>query len=97
MYFTSNRPRGVGKHDIYRAQYLGDVTFDTPISIGPVVTSKLGSGDTFVSADESCLISSHGKPEADGMFLCLSKERRIANSYLSQWTYEYKMEGLLHL
>ena len=74
LYFISDRPGGVGKRDIFRAQYLGAGKFDTPVSIGPVVNSELGSGDTFVSPDESYLIYSTKRPEANGMFVSFKKK-----------------------
>ncbi|WP_169734647.1 TolB-like translocation protein [Maribacter antarcticus] len=70
LYFTSNRPGGVSKMDIYRAQYLRAGKFDTPVSIGPVVNSELGSGDTFVSSDESYLSK---RAEAAGMYVSFKK------------------------
>jgi len=69
LYFISDRPGGVGRRDIYRAQYLGAGKFDTPVSLSPVVNSKMGSGDTFVAPDESYLIYSTRRPEVSGMFV----------------------------
>ena len=40
LYFESDRPGGFGKRDIYRAQYLGDGKFDTPVNIGSEVNSE---------------------------------------------------------
>ena len=40
IYFTSDRPGGFGKGDIYRAQYLEDGKFDTPVNIGSQVNSE---------------------------------------------------------
>lgn len=59
--------------DIYRAQYLRAGKFDTPVSIGPVVNSELGSGDTFVSSDESYLTYSSKRAEAAGMYVSFKK------------------------
>lgn len=58
LYFTSDRPGGLGKRDIYRAQYLGDGKFDTPENIGPEVNSEKNARGTYVSPDESLLITS---------------------------------------
>lgn len=63
LYFGSDRPGGVGKRDIYRAQYLGDGKFDTPVSLGPIVNSREGSGDAFVAADESYMVYNTRRPE----------------------------------
>ena len=74
LYFVSDRPGGYGKQDIYRAQYLGNGTFDTPESIGPVVNTPLGSGDTYVAPDESYLISNKRFPENSGLYVSFKKE-----------------------
>ncbi len=58
LYFISDRPGGIGKRDVYRAQYLEDGTFEAPKSLGPTINKAAGAGDTFVSADESYLIYS---------------------------------------
>lgn len=74
LYFVSNRPGGVGKEDIYRAQFLGDGKFDTPKSISSVVNTPLGSGDTYVAPDESYLISNKRHPTQPGLYVSF-KER----------------------
>lgn len=42
LYFTSNRPGGLGGSDIYRAQRLPDGRFDTPVNIGSPPNSDRG-------------------------------------------------------
>jgi len=74
LYFESDRPGGIGKQDIYRAQYLGDGKFDVPKSIGPVVNNELGSGDTFVAPDESYLICNSRRVEAPGLYVSFKKK-----------------------
>lgn len=69
LYFVSNRPGGIGKQDIYRAQYLDNGKFDIPRSIGPNVNTELGSGDTYVASDESYLISNKRHPENPGLYV----------------------------
>ena len=59
LYFTSDRPGGYGKRDLYRAQYLGNGNFDTPKNIGPAINSERSARGTFVSADETYLITSN--------------------------------------
>ena len=59
LYFTSDRPGGYGKRDLYRAQYLGDGKFDTPINVGPSINSERSARGTYVSADETYLITSN--------------------------------------
>lgn len=59
IYFQSDRPGGYGKRDTYRAQYLGDGKFDIPVNIGPEVNSERNARSTYVSSDESYLITSN--------------------------------------
>ncbi|MDB4286145.1 hypothetical protein N9933_02475 [bacterium] len=59
LYFTSDRPDSFGKRDIYRAQYLGDEKFDTPVNIGSEVNSEKSERSTYVSPDESFLITAN--------------------------------------
>ncbi len=74
LYFVSNRPGGFGQQDIYRAQYLGEGRFDVPKSIGPVVNTPLGSGDTWVSPDERVLISNKRFTDSSGLYLSFKKD-----------------------
>lgn len=66
LYFTSNRPGGVGAADIYRAQRLADGSFGAAVNIGSPPNSNLGEGDTFVSPDEQFLILSGMRPGGFG-------------------------------
>ncbi len=92
LYFVSNRPGGLGKQDIYRAQYLGDGKFDDPVSIPSPVNTELGSGDTYVTPDEKILISNKRHPENPGIYVSFKKNGQwTALTYLgepvnSEWT-----------
>ena len=68
LYFTSDRPGGFGKRDIYRAQYLGDGSFAQPINIGPSINSERSARSTYVSSDETYLITSNISDEK-GFFI----------------------------
>jgi len=74
LYFESDRPGGMGKQDIYRAQYLGNGKFDDPVNIGSVVNTREGSGDTFVAPDESYLIVNRWGTEQPGLYLSFRKD-----------------------
>lgn len=56
LYFQSDRPNGAGGRDTYRAQYLGDEKFGTPISIS--LNSGENASSTYVSPNEDYLIAS---------------------------------------
>lgn len=73
LYFTSNRPGGLGKGDIYRAQYLGNGKFDTPVNIGPEVNSEKGERSTYVSPDESFLITANTYTDEKGFAVSFKK------------------------
>ncbi len=92
LYFVSNRPGGIGKQDIYRAQYLGNGKFDIPRSIGPNVNTELGSGDTYVPPDESYLISNKRHPDKPGLYVSFKKNDQwqpliyLGEPINSEWT-----------
>lgn len=73
LYFTSNRPGGLGKGDIYRAQYLGKGKFDTPVNIGPEINSEKGERSTYVSPDESFLITASTYTDEKGFAVSFKK------------------------
>jgi hypothetical protein len=73
LYFISNRPGGLGKGDIYRAQYLGNGKFDTPVNIGPEVNSENGERSTYVSPDESFLITANTYTDKKGFAVSFKK------------------------
>ena len=73
LYFTSNRPGSLGKSDIYRAQYLGDEKFDTPVNIGSDVNSEKGERSTYVSPDESFLITANTYSDEKGFAVSFKK------------------------
>jgi len=73
LYFTSDRPDSLGKRDIYRAQYLGDGKFDSPINIGPEVNSEKGERSTYVSPDESFLITVNTYTDEKGFAVSFKK------------------------
>ncbi|MGY8764826.1 MAG: hypothetical protein ACKVLE_08840 [Fidelibacterota bacterium] len=66
LYFESDRPGGFGKRDIYRAQYLENGKFDTPVNIGSEVNSESNARSTYVSPNESFLITSNTFSEEKG-------------------------------
>lgn len=61
LYFTSNRPGGHGRSDIYRAQRLPDGRFGAPVNIGSPPNTDGSEGDTFASPDEQFLIFSSNR------------------------------------
>ena len=73
LYFESDRPGGIGKQDDYRAQYSGNGKFDTPKSIRPIVNTAMGSGDAYVSPDESYLIVNSRSADPSGLYVSFKK------------------------
>ncbi|WP_106794962.1 PD40 domain-containing protein [Aquimarina sp. Aq78] len=76
IYFTSNRPGGLGKGDIYRAQYLGEGKFDTPMNIGSEVNSEEGQRGTYVAPDESYLITGNTYTDEKGFAISFKKNNK---------------------
>jgi hypothetical protein len=73
LYFTSDRPGSFGGRDIYRAQYLGNGKFDTPVNIGSEVNSEKGERGTYVSPDESFLITANTYTDEKGFAVSFKK------------------------
>ncbi|WP_074410383.1 MULTISPECIES: PD40 domain-containing protein [Aquimarina] len=95
IYFTSNRPGGLGKGDIYRAQYLGEGKFDTPKNIGSEVNSEEGQRGTYVSPDESYLITGNTYTDEKGFAISFKENNKwqapvhfdIGESLKKDWIY----------
>jgi len=76
IYFTSDRPDGFGKRDIYRAQYLGNGKFDTPVNIGSEVNSEKNERSTYVSPDESFLITANTYTDEKGFAVSFKENNK---------------------
>ena len=66
MYFLSNRPGGIGRSSLYRAQRLADGTFGAPVLLPAPINHESGIGDTFVSPDEKLMVFGSGRPPSIG-------------------------------
>jgi hypothetical protein len=66
LYFTSNRPGGIGRNSLYRAQRRPDGTFDAPALVPRPINHEDGIGDTFVSPDESVMVFGSSRPPSLG-------------------------------
>lgn len=62
LYFTSSRPGGPGRSNLYRAQRRADGSFAEPVLVPPPVNSEFGVGDPFVSPDERYMVFSSRRP-----------------------------------
>ncbi|NER12101.1 hypothetical protein GWK08_01485 [Leptobacterium flavescens] len=76
IYFTSDRPESIGKRDIFRAQYLGEGKFDTPVNIGTEINSKENQRSTYVSPDESFLITGNTYTKEGGFAISFKKDNK---------------------
>ena len=56
LYFSSNRPGGLGGSDIWRAPRRPDGSFGVPVNVGSPVNAPGDEGDAFASPDERYLI-----------------------------------------
>ena len=66
LYFSSSRPGGKGRGDIYRAR-RDSLGFGTPQNLGDSVNSALHDADPYIAPDESFLVfSSYGRPDGLG-------------------------------
>ena len=62
LYFSSDRPGGLGGADIYRAQARPDGSFEEPLNVGAPINTDGLEGDVYVAPDESYLIVSARRP-----------------------------------
>lgn len=76
LYFTSDRPDSLGKRDIYRAQYLADGKFEKPVNIGSEVNSEKNERSTYVSPDESYLITANTYTDEKGFAVSFKKNNK---------------------
>lgn len=71
---------------------MGNGSFDTPVSLSPVVNTDLGSGDTYVAPDESYLISNKRHPEKPGLYVSFKENNEwqpliyLDEPINSEWT-----------
>jgi len=95
IYFTSDRSGSIGKRDIYRAQYLGDGKFDIPVNIGSEVNTERGERSTYVSPDESFLITANTYTDEKGFAVSFKKNNKwltpvyfdLGESLSKDWIY----------
>ena len=66
LYFTSDRPGGPGRSNLYRAQRQKDGSFASPVLVPPPISTAQGIGDVFVAKDESYLVFSSRRPPGLG-------------------------------
>jgi hypothetical protein len=62
LYFTSSRPGGPGRSNLYRAQRRADGRFADPVLVPPPINTEHGVGDPFVSPDEQYMVFSSRRP-----------------------------------
>ncbi len=73
MFFTSDRPGGLGGRDIYMSKRLADSTWSSPINLGPNVNSAHDEDAPFVSIDNKKLyFSSNGEKSIGGFDILVS-------------------------
>jgi hypothetical protein len=61
LYFSSNRPGGLGENDIYRARRVNG-QWTTPENLGRPVSSEFREFDPFIAPDESYVIFASARP-----------------------------------
>lgn len=66
LYFTSDRPGGLGASDLYRAQRRSDGSFAEPTNLGSPVNSPGREGDAFVAPDESYIVFTARRADSRG-------------------------------
>ena len=75
VYFSSDRPGGLGGDDLWRVSVNGD-GFGTPRNLGPGVNSARNEWAAMVSTDGTLLFSSNGRGGAGRFDLFIAREGR---------------------
>ncbi|MCB2200016.1 hypothetical protein KQI63_11455 [bacterium] len=77
LYFTSRRPAGTGKYDVYRARWDGS-SYDEPQLLDPPVNTPLTEVDATLSQDGNLLFfASHGREDSHGkgdIYVCFKRK-----------------------
>ena len=67
LYFTSNRPGGMGGNDIWKVAVNKDKTYGTPENMGPKVNTAGSEQFPFISDDSILYFSSNGRQGLGGL------------------------------
>ncbi|MDQ7947585.1 MAG: OmpA family protein [Pedobacter sp.] len=63
LYFTSNRPGGIGSYDIWKSTLTDEGKWTTPVNLGPKINTPYDENTPFMHADGQTLyFSSNGWP-----------------------------------
>lgn len=66
LQFSSDRPGGFGKTDLWRAAPLPGGGFAEPVNMGPQINSEHGEGDSCVAPDGSYIVFTSRRPGGPG-------------------------------
>src|SRR5258706_10363522 len=67
LYFTSNRPGGIGGFDIYVSQRASvDEPWGSPVNLGPTVNTTFDEGNPAFSRDEHLMFFQSKRPSGFG-------------------------------
>ena len=75
LYFSSNRPGGLGKFDIYRCRVHGE-QFAAPENVGPSINSSENEADPALAYNGFRMFFSSDRPGADGRYHLLASDSR---------------------
>jgi outer membrane protein OmpA-like peptidoglycan-associated protein len=74
VYFTSDRPGGLGKYDLWMSTKLSDGNWDTPVNLGENINSREFDQSPFIHPDNKTMyFSSTGWPGMGGFDIYMSR------------------------
>jgi hypothetical protein len=85
LYFTSNRPGGLGGTDLYVSQRRrGDQPWGPPVNLGPVINTAFADWRPGLSRDEHWLFFSSTRPGFGGFDLWVSYREHVHDDFAWQ-------------
>ena len=73
LYFSSDRPGGLGGLDIYKSQRLADGTWGAPENLGPSINTEYDEDSPFVQGMQRLYFSSQGHSSMGGFDIFVSE------------------------
>lgn len=92
LFFTSDRPGGYGKRDLWEADRVSGNLWRSPVNLGPVINSSDDDSDPWISPDGNLLIFVSNRPGGHGTF-DLWMSRKVGGV----WQTPFNLGGVINI